>query len=110
MAWTPCTAPIVADVIRWTEPIWSPPRKKRGKPDKIGEQILTAEVLAVGDFLQLHVRAVEKVFLEEGAGKHVLTVKTGDTIKRKKSTIERGKTERLLWSEESVRSRILSPE
>lgn len=110
MAWVICAAPIVADVIRWSEPIWSPPRKKRGKPDKIGEQILTAEVLAVGEYFQLHVRAVEKVSLEEGAGKSTLTVKIGDTIKRKRATIERGNTERLLWSEESVRSKILSPD
>lgn len=108
MAWTPCTAPIVADVIRWKEPIWAAPRRKRGKPDRIGEQTLTAEVLAVGEYLQLHIRAVEKISLEEGASKPALTVKVGDTVKRKKSTIERGNTERLLWSEEDVRQKLTS--
>ena len=39
MSWTPCSQPIVADVIRWKEPIWAPPSRKRGKPDRIGEQL-----------------------------------------------------------------------
>ena len=102
MSWTPCPSPIVADVIRWKEPIWAAPTKKRGKPDKIGEQILTAEVKGLGDFLQLHVRAVEVLSLDAGA-KAPPGVNVGDNVRRKKSTIERGECQRLLWSDEGAR-------
>ena len=89
MKWTPCSAPIVADIIRWQEPIWAAPTQKRGKPDKIGEQILTAEVKALGDFLQLHIQTVEVLSLDEGAIPPP-GVKAGDHVRRKISTIERG--------------------
>lgn len=89
MNWTPCANPAVADIIRWKEPVWAEPNKKRGKPDQIGEQLLTAEVKAVGDYLELHVRAVEVLSLDEGK-KDTAKVKAGDHVKRKKSTIERG--------------------
>lgn len=105
MTWTPCPSPITADVIRWKEPIWAAPNKKRGKPDKIGEQILTAEVKGLGDFLQLHVRAVEVLTLDAGA-KAPPGVKVGDNVRRKKSTIERGDCHRLLWSDESARAKV----
>lgn len=107
MPWTPCTAPIVADVIRWTEAIWSQPGKRNKKVERIGEQTLTAEVLELGEYIRLHVRAVEKVSVPDG--NVFLQLKTGEVIKRKKSTIERGKTERLLWSDESARKTITSP-
>jgi hypothetical protein len=107
MKWISCTAPVVADVIRWKEPIWAPPHKKRGKPDKIGEQLLTAEVAAIGEFVELRVRAAEKLSLDQGAEKSALTVKEGDMIRRKQSTIDRGETERLLWSDEAARAALL---
>ncbi|TAL35534.1 MAG: hypothetical protein EPN97_07095 [Alphaproteobacteria bacterium] len=100
--WTPCPSPAVADVIRWKEPIWAAPNKKRGKPDRIGEQMLTAEVKALGDFLQLHVRAVETLSLDEGAIAPP-GVKPGDSVRRKISTIERGECQRLLWPDEDAR-------
>jgi hypothetical protein len=107
MKWLSCTAPVVADVIRWKEPIWAPPHKKRGKPDKIGEQLLTAEVLAIGEFIELQVRTAEKISLDKGAEKGALTVKEGDKIRRKQSTIDRGDTELLLWGDEAVRTALL---
>jgi hypothetical protein len=95
---------VVADVIRWVEPIWAPPRKKKDKPTKIGEQRISAEVIVLGSYMGLLVRAVERLSLiGQGADKNLPVIKVGDTIRRKKSTIDRGQTERLLWSEESVR-------
>ncbi|MEZ0224468.1 MAG: hypothetical protein ACAH83_07945 [Alphaproteobacteria bacterium] len=91
--WTPCTSPAVADVIRWKEPIWAAPNKKRGKPDQIGEQILTAEVKALGDLLELHVRAVEVLSLDAGV-KAPPGVKAGDNVRRKQSTLERGECQK----------------
>jgi hypothetical protein len=91
--WTPCTSPAIADVIRWKEPIWAAPNKKRGKPDKIGEQLLTAEVKALGDVLELHIRAVEVLSLDAGA-QAPPGVKAGDNVRRKISTIERGECQK----------------
>jgi hypothetical protein len=84
-----------------------PPRKKKGKPLRVGEQRISAEVLVLGSTVELLVRAVEKLSMQEWAGKNIPILKIGTTIRRKKSTIDRGKTERLLWSEESVRAGLL---
>lgn len=110
MTWTLCPSPIVADVIRWKEPIWAPPAGKRGKPAAIGEQMITAETIALGNYLQLHVLAVEQLSLKDGYERKyetkVIKVKVGDNIKRKKSTIERGDCHRLLWSDETARAAV----
>ena len=54
------------------------------------------------------VRAVERLSLiGQGADKNLPVIKIGDTSRRKKSTIDRGQTERLLWSDESVRAKLL---
>jgi hypothetical protein len=107
MNWIPCHTPIVADVIRWVEPIWIPSRKKKGKPIKVGEQRISAEVIVLGSTVELLVRAVEKLSMQEWAGKNIPILKIGTTIRRKKSTLDHGQTERLLWSEESVRKNLL---
>ena len=95
MSWTPCDTPTTGDIIRWTEPLWAPPVKKRGKPDKIGEQLLTAEVLAVEECFELQVRAVQTLSLDAGAQTRDAKVKSGDRIKRKKTTIALGNPQRL---------------
>ena len=106
MNWLPCPAPIVADVIRWQEAIWAAPAKKRGsKATIIGEQLITAEVKALGEYLQLHVRAIEVLRIEEFK-KPGTPVKVGDNIKRKKTTITRGECHRLLWSDETAREAV----
>lgn len=103
MAWTSCNTPLVADVIRWKEPIWVKGGKRNSKPQKIGEQVVTAEVMALGDYLQLHIRAVDVLSIEiTKRPPPKLTV--GDNIKRKKTTIARGNCERLLWSDETARA------
>lgn len=85
--WQACPEPQVSDIIRWDEPIWAAPNKPRGKPDKIGEQRIEAEVLSDGDVFELRVIAVEKL---SGPDNEPLKVKEGDMIRRKPSTIERG--------------------
>lgn len=93
MSWSPCPSPAIADVIRWKEPIWAAPTKKRGKPDSIGEQLVTAEVTAKSEFLELHVLQVEAVsFNDNTTGQ--LRLKAGDMIRRKKTTLESGDCER----------------
>lgn len=85
--WIACPSPQVASVIRWDEPIWAAPNKPRGKPDKIGEQRIEAEVLSDGEIYELRVVGVEKL---SGPTDEPLKVKEGDLIRRKPSTIERG--------------------
>jgi hypothetical protein len=94
MNWTPCPKPKAGDVIRWKEPLWAAPTKKRGKRDRIGEQLLTAEVKTTGDSLELQVQAVEILSLDNGAAAPP-GVKPGDSIRRKKSTIEMGAAEKM---------------
>lgn len=93
MTWTPCAAPAVGNVIRWREPVWAPPNKKRGKPDQIGEQMITAQVTALGDVVQLLVQEVEILSIDDGV-ETPAGVKEGDSIKRKATSLERGHCER----------------
>ena len=93
MNWTPCPAPAVGDTIRWKEPVWAAPTQKRGKPDQIGEQMLTAQVVSIGDVVGLQVKTVEVLSLNPGA-QPPAGVKPGDHVRRKPSTIERGECQK----------------
>lgn len=84
--WTLCQKPATGDLLRWNEPLWAAPNKPRGKPDKIGEQQIIAELIVIGEFLNLKVLSVEKL----STGDAVLKVKEGDDIRRKKTTLEQG--------------------
>ena len=59
--WAPCSNPEVNDTLRWKEPIWAAPNKPRGKPDKIGEQEIVAQLTEVQDFLQFNVISIKKL-------------------------------------------------
>lgn len=84
--WVVCQKPELGDVIRWNEPLWAAPNKPRGKPDKIGEQEITAQLIAMGEILNLKVSSVKKISTDDA----VLKVKEGDEIRRKRTTIEQG--------------------
>jgi hypothetical protein len=94
MSWKPCPSPAIHDVIRWKEPLWAPPNKKRGKPDQIGEHMLTATVVAVGDVLELEISEVEILSVDDGQ-EAPEGIKPGDRVRRKKSSIERGDCHKL---------------
>lgn len=98
---------IVADVIRWTEGIYEKRRRKKDKSRRIGERQVTAEVLEVTNdgWLKLLVRAC-LVTQDDQAGSRLPLLKAGEEIKRARKTVERGKAERLLWTEESAREAI----
>lgn len=86
--WIPCTSrPRAGNVIRWTEPLWAPPTQKRGLRDKLGEQRLVARVVAFQDYADLEVITVEKM---AGPEEVPLSVKAGDRIKRKESSLAQG--------------------
>lgn len=84
--WILCPKPVVGDILRWNEPLWAPPNKPRGKPDKIGEQQISAQLMNMGEFLEFRVLSVKK--LSPAAA--LLKVKEGDDIRRKKTTLEQG--------------------
>ncbi|KCZ97769.1 hypothetical protein HPO_12980 [Hyphomonas polymorpha PS728] len=96
---------IVADVIRWTEGIYEKRRRKNAKSRRIGERQVTAEVLEVTDdgWLKLLVRTCT-ITQDDYAGSRLPQLKAGNEIKRARKTVERGKPERLLWSDETARA------
>ncbi len=94
--WVPCPAPAVSDTIRWREPLWDKPNKPRGKPDKIGEQMVTAKLTAMGELVELQVIDVKRLSLIDGAKDGPSKIKKGDVIRRKVSSIKMGGCEKLL--------------
>lgn len=83
--WVPCKTPEKGDILRWDEPLFAPPTKKRGKPNKMGDQRVTAELLSTGEFYVLDVIEITKT-----GGNGTLRVKAGDQIRRKPSSIAQG--------------------
>ncbi len=90
--WVACSHPEMNDTLRWKEPIWASPNKARGKPDKIGEQEIVAQLIGVADVLKFTVISVKKL---EG-GEASLNVKENDVIRRKKSTLQQGDCYKLI--------------
>lgn len=99
---------IEADVVRWTEGIYEKRRGKKAKARRLGERQVTAEVIeATADgWLMLLVRACV-ITKDDYAGSTIQTLHIGETVKRARKTVERGKPERLLWSDEEARADVL---
>jgi hypothetical protein len=92
---------IVGDVIRFDETVWELQGRYRPRRCRMGERNLCAEVIKEPDengFVSLRVIASE--------GYRPIFV--GTEINRKITTIARAKTERLLWSDEDVRARLIA--
>jgi hypothetical protein len=104
--WIPATDFIAADVVRWTEGVFD--NRRRGKALRIGERVIAAEVLHRGDdgWVRLLVRAC-MITKDEQAGRTIPVFKAGESLRRGVKTLLRGKTERLLWSDESARNAVL---
>lgn len=90
--WIKCTEPSVGDILRWSEPIWAAPNKPRGKPDQIGEQMITGELVADDEFMEFTVQTIEKL---SGGADAVPKVKIGDHIRRKSTSIAKGDCHKL---------------
>jgi len=93
--WIPCLTPAVSDTIRWREPLWAAPNKPRGKPDKIGEQMVTAKLLVMGEPAELQVIDVQRLSLVEGAQDAPSKIRKDDMIRRKVSSIKNGDCHKL---------------
>lgn len=97
---------IAADVVRWTEGIFD--RRRKGKALRIGERQIVAEVLERTDNGWVRLLVFSAVVTKaEFAGKIILPLLTKEVICRGGKTILRGKPERLPWSDESARRRVL---
>lgn len=94
--WVACAAPAVADTLRWREPLWDKPNKPRGKPDKIGEQQVTAKLLTLGEPAELQVISVKRLSLIAGAQDEPSKIRENDMIRRKLSSIKSGDCQKLL--------------
>ena len=103
--WVPATDFIAADVVRWTEGIYD--RRRRGKALRIGERLIAAEVIERGKdgWVKLLVRACT-ITKDEYAGRPIILLKAGESIKRGEKTIVRGKPQRLLWNDETARTAV----
>ena len=116
LRWIECGgAFIVADVVRWTKPVFARPLTRYGRKREsgnnvcIGEREITAEVLSTPDnrgFIKLLVRACKEVSAK-GAQK-VDVPRIEQEIRRRKTTLIKGKLHRLPWSDESARSSVAS--
>ena len=105
--WVPATDFISADVVRWTEGIYD--RRRRGKALRIGERLVAAEVIERGKdgWVKLLVRACT-ITKDEYAGRPIVLLKAGESIKRGEKTILRGKPQRLLWNDETARTAVVN--
>src|SRR5208282_1727898 len=106
--WIPCGKLFIeADVIRWNEGVWHKPRGRRGRTLNIGDRAVIAEVIRdEGGWVDVLIRGCSVA--SEKPGRKVALLPKGQEVRRKRRTIERGKPERLLWSDESARALLVS--
>lgn len=72
----------------------------------VGERLIVADVLRFdGEWVDLLVR--DSKVVSEKSGWKVRPVATGTEVRRKRQTVEKGKPERLLWSDQSVRALLI---
>jgi hypothetical protein len=98
---------IVADVIRWKEGVYAQQRSRKRKAPRLGDRLMTAEVLYGPDargWVRLLVRKCE--ILTELSVKKPSKIMAMTEIRRAARTILRGTPERLLWSDESARTLV----
>jgi hypothetical protein len=97
---------IEADVIRWSEAVFKD--RRRGRPARLGERLVIAEVLREPDkdgWVYLLVRGGEVVSAHMGWNPSDVPLPAKDNeTRRRLRTIVRGKAERLVWSDESARA------
>jgi len=106
--WIPCGSGFIeADVIRWKEDVWRRPKRKQGHAVNLGDRVVTAEVIRDEEgWIDLIIRGC--AVSNEKPGRKVEVLAKDTEIRRKRSTIEQGKPERLMWSDESARTTVAS--
>ena len=83
-------------------------RFKARRPTKIGERLVTAEVVKreAGGWVRLKVNRCETTNDEDWHWK-IPDLKAGSTIRRSIETIGKGRAVRLPWSDEAARAAVL---
>jgi hypothetical protein len=106
--WVPCGSGFIeADVIRWSEGVWQKPRRNRGRAVNAGDRLVVAEVIRDEEgWADLLIR--DCIIASEKPGHKALPLGKNAAVRRKRHTIEKGKPERLLWSDETVRALLVS--
>src|SRR5574337_869296 len=106
--WIPCSSGFIeADVIRWSEGVWRKPRRRKGRAVNIGDRVVIAEVIRDdGEWLDLLVR--DCTVMRETHGLQLMMLAKNTEVRRKRHTVEKGKPERLLWSDETARALLVS--
>jgi hypothetical protein len=97
---------IEADVIRWVEALWPPKRgKKQSRP--IGQQEVIGQITSIdGDYVSVKVMQAKNT--ENRIGKVLAVHKPDSIIQKKKDSLMKGSPERLLWSDETARTALLT--
>jgi hypothetical protein len=111
LQWIPVGMVIEADVIRWKEGIYERKGPRQGRVVRIGDRLVTAEVLGEADeegWFYLLIKSSEIVKLKDEKKPHMWMLKKESETKRKSSTLQCGNLEWMLWSEESARDVIAS--
>ena len=111
MTWLNCGAEfIVADVIRWREPVWKPqPRTSKKKPTVIGRRTVTGQIVKIdrAGWVHIDVAACAAEAAPNWWRPLPPPPKPGEIIRRRRSKIGQGKVERLPWSDETARAAIV---
>lgn len=93
------------DIFCWKEGIWPTRRRRRAKYPS-GEQEVTGEITAIdGDFISLRVMKAE--ITKNEVAKELKPHKVGAVIRKKRASLLKADTKRLLWSDEDVRAALL---
>lgn len=111
MKWVPCDDGFIeADVVRWKESVWEKRSRRRyAREINVGERVVTAEVLREDAKGWVHLLTRDCTLSSERIpGRKATLLPKGENLRRKRRTIERGQSERLLWSDESVHTIVAS--
>lgn len=104
--WVFCQGDFIeADVIRWKEPIWENRGPRQGRAVRIGDRLVTAEVLAEDEetgWVTLLVLDCDN--LSTPPKRMIALLARGVSVRRKRKSLEIGRPERLLWTDEAARA------
>lgn len=102
--WVSCRGDDIAeaDDIRWTDAAWKP----RTRGVKIGEHDIQGKVESC-DREWVHIRVTACVTRPD-VGWTVETFKKGELLRRRRATLQRGKPQRMTWTDESARGLVAS--
>lgn len=98
---------IVGDVVRWVEVVWVEKGKRKKRAVKAGVREMTAEVKK-DEGRGLVSMSVLKCEIMSSVWEPLKPFKKGEIVKRKRATVQRGGGHRMVWTDESARSLIVS--